>query len=431
MKLSLAHARVRWLFGLGVLLLVAMLSWEAGKHGWADRLANSSEPEDWRQAAELEPGNAAHWYRLGRFRQSDFVQGDLDQAILHYQRAIAVSPRSASYWSELAGAFALRGELARARHAFEQARSSDPISPQVAWSYGNFLLRQGQLSEGFAEIRRALSVDPRPTPFAVSLAWRASGDVERLLEEVLPPASSYYFQALDYFLSQQELTAALTTWNRLLGLGEPVELPRALPLVGRLIQQERLDEARRVWDQALRASGWEVEPGDPSLVWNGGFERELARGGFGWRWRPAPGATIDFDSTTYWTGARSLRIVFDGSTNVDFQHLVQYLAVVPGSRYRFRAFLRTEGISTDSGVRVRLFDPQRPAALDILTRALLGDQPWSRQEAEFTTGSETRLLAIALRRAASRKFDNKIRGTVWVDDVSLTPLGNPGTPRSP
>jgi hypothetical protein len=32
------------------------------------------------------------------------------------------------------------------------------------------------------------------------------------------------------------------------------------------------------------------------------------------------------------------------------------------------------------------------------------------------------LLIIALRRVPSWKFDNKLRGTVWVDDVSLVPV---------
>lgn len=149
------------------------------------------------------------------------------------------------------------------------------------------------------------------------------------------------------------------------------------------------------------------------------------RGGFGWRQHRIAGATFDFDTTTYQSGARSLQIRFDGTANRDFQHLVQYVPVRPRNRYRFTAFLRTEGISTDSGIRFRIFDPKRRAALDILTPGLVGSEPWVLQEAEIATGSETRLLAIALRRLPSRKFDNKLRGTAWLDDVSLTAVSTP------
>jgi hypothetical protein len=37
---------------------------------------------------------------------------------------------------------------------------------------------------------------------------------------------------------------------------------------------------------------------------------------------------------------------------------------------------------------------------------------------------ETRLLAIEVSRQPSMKFDNQIRGTVWIDSVKLSPLDN-------
>jgi hypothetical protein len=41
-------------------------------------------------------------------------------------------------------------------------------------------------------------------------------------------------------------------------------------------------------------------------------------------------------------------------------------------------------------------------------------------ESDFVTSPETRVVRITLRRVPSWKFDNKLGGTVWVDDVSLT-----------
>jgi hypothetical protein len=64
-----------------------------------------------------------------------------------------------------------------------------------------------------------------------------------------------------------------------------------------------------------------------------------------------------------------------------------------------------------------------------LTRDLTGTHPWSLIDAELTTGPETHLLAIVLRRIPSRKFDNKLQGTVWVDDVSLTLLESASEPK--
>lgn len=423
MWFSLTRSLTRWLLLAGIVLATGFLSFEAAKLWRADSQAHSPHPEDWLRAAELEPGNAAYWYRLGWFRQSDFEQLDLAQAILHYERATEINPRSATYWMGLASAYEMAGKPDRARGAFERARASYPISPDVAWSYGNFLLRQGQLSAAFAEIQRALLRDSRRTAFAVAQGWRFSQDVERLLDELLPPEGHFYLQAVHYFLSQQLLDPALAVWNRLLALKEPFELRRAFPLLDALVQEERLDEAKTVWQQALRAAGLpETGAAEESLVWDGGFERELSNGGFGWRQPRISGAWFDFDTTSRRSGARALRIRFDGTANLNFQHLVQYVPVNPRRRYRFKAFVRTEGISTDSGLRFRIFDPHRPAALDILTPNLVGTEPWSLQEVEFTTGPETRLLALALRRIPSKKLDNKLRGSVWIDEVSLIPL---------
>ena len=42
---------------------------------------------------------------------------------------------------------------------------------------------------------------------------------------------------------------------------------------------------------------------------------------------------------------------------------------------------------------------------------------------DFTTGPNTHIVQISLNRNPSEKFDNKLAGTIWLDDVSLTPLG--------
>ena len=41
----------------------------------------------------------------------------------------------------------------------------------------------------------------------------------------------------------------------------------------------------------------------------------------------------------------------------------------------------------------------------------------------MTTGPETRISTVRLRRDVSRMFDNKLSGTVWIADVSLIPSG--------
>jgi len=421
MKISLESAHARWLFFVGIVLLAGSSVLLAGKVWLAASWSASPDPELWLRAAQLEPTNADYWQRLGLYEKWDFERGDVRQAVVYYQRATEVNPRSDVSWMDLAAAYEAVGQTARAQEAFEKAQASHPISSDVAWRYGNFLLRQRDIFKAFAQIRQALMIDPTLTVAAVSETWKASKDLPKILTEVLPAQSRYYLIALDYFLSQHQLDAALTVWDRLLGLKQSLEMAQVVPLLNELIAQNQVEDAQRAWRQSLQTAGWPQNGDDSSLIFNGGFEHDLVNGGFDWREDPIPGAAFSFDSSVVHSGTRSLRITFDGSANLDFQHLRQFLVVDPRHRYHFAAYLRTEGISTDSGIRFAVYDASSPSALPMLTADQVGTHPWSQVETELITGPQTHLLTIVLRRAPSEKFDNKLRGTVWVDDVSLVP----------
>ncbi len=429
MEFRSAYPAWRWLFLIATMLIAVAVGVASAKNWLAERWADSAQPENWLRAANLEPGNADYWYRLGRYRQLDFEHMDPQLAISYYRRALAIDPRAAAFWMDLAGAYEMAEDPARAREAFETAKDVYPISGEVAWRYGNFLLRQGQLSEAFAEIRRAVTGDPKLATLAISRCWRSSRDIERILDQVLPRQPPVYLAAIDYLVAEHEADAALMVWKRLLDLQPSFELRRAFPLLDELIERERVADAKRVWQQALGVAGWtqpELLPG--SLVWDGGFEGPIANGGFGWQEKEIAGAVFEFDTKTRHAGARSLRITFDGTANLDFDNLFQYVPVEPGRRYRFGAYLRIEELSTDSGIRISISDPRRLGDLSLLTPNLVGTQPWALDEADFTAGPRTRLIRVGLRRLPSSKLDNKLRGTVWVDEVSLVPI-SPGAAR--
>jgi hypothetical protein len=432
MEMGSPSSRRRWLLLAATVLAALPLAVLSRRYWLADEWAQSSQPENWLRAADLEPGNAENWYRLGRYRQLDFEHMDPALAISYYRRALAIDPRSALFWMDLAATYEMVGEPTRAREAFEKAESVYPISGEVAWRYGNFLLRQEQFTGAFAEIRRAVTRDPKLASLAVSRCWRSTREIEPILNQALPARMDVYLAALQVLVAEHEGDAALAVWQRLIALHPSFELPQAFALLEELIQQNRVEDAKRVWQQALEVAGWtQPELVAGSLVWDGGFEGKFADGGFGWRKRDSVGASTEFDSEIRHAGARSLRITFDGTANLDLDYPQQFVPVEPGRRYRFAAYVRTEGITTNSGVRFQIRDPRQPSDVNILTPNLTGTQPWALEEDDVVTGPQTRLLVIALRRLPSQKFDNKIQGTVWVDEVSLVALPQQVTRRSP
>src|SRR5579863_9205526 len=133
--------------GAALIAVVAALwlSYAGGKHALASHYAASSNFQDWERATRIEPDNPETWYRLGRFRQLDFDNEDLALAISYYQRAIQINPRSPYYKLDLASAEETAGNADEADRDFQAAQAAYPISGEVAWKYGNFLLRQNRL----------------------------------------------------------------------------------------------------------------------------------------------------------------------------------------------------------------------------------------------------------------------------------------------
>jgi len=156
-----------------------------------------------------------------------------------------------------------------------------------------------------------------------------------------------------------------------------------------------------------------------NLVTNGGFESDILNGGLDWRVLPIEGSVVSLDPVGVFEGVRALRITFDGSRNIDYGHVFQYVPVQAKTRYRFSGHMRVQDITTDSGPRFQACDAYDMGNIFVSSENLVGTSGWSEQHAEFTTLPDTRLLLLRVVRSVSNKLDNQIAGTVWIDDVRL------------
>jgi hypothetical protein len=177
-----------------------------------------------------------------------------------------------------------------------------------------------------------------------------------------------------------------------------------------------------VWADALTISGLNHdEPLRHSLIWNGDFAQEFIGGGLGWRWHTPIGADFAFDTVPQTYGVRSAQIFFGGGSNPEIQEPKQYVAVEPNRSYRFHAYMKTESITTEMGMRFSITDPNHYNAVRVRTENLTGSHPWTATDVDVATGPQTHFLLVQLLRESSRMFDNKLSGTLWIADVSLIP----------
>ena len=407
----------------------ALLSYQASRLWLADHRIRSNRLEIIERGVALEPGNAEAWDLLGRYRQLDFANADPQQELADYQRAVQNNPLSATFWMNLAGAYEANGDLSSAQHAFERARAAYPQSAEVAWNYGNFLLRQEKDAEGYSEIHHAVQSDPKLLTLAISRVWRSNHDVNVLLDQVLPADVNAYIQALDFFASIRESDAALSVWRRLISLQKPVALPRTFPFFDELILDDRSADAKQVWIEALAAAGLpHQEPLHHSLVWDGGFSADFSNGGLGWRWDSPLGVAVDFDTAPPAAGMRAVRLDFSGASNLEINAPMQYVPVEPRRTYHFHAYMRTSEITTESGMRFSILDPNHRDAVNVLTENFVGSHLWTVMDMDVTTSAETHFLMVRLLRMGSRLFENRLSGSVWIADVSLVPEDVQGNP---
>lgn len=429
MRIALEPASARWFFLCLVLLITGGLVLPSGKAWLAAEWSRSSNLERREEAAELEPGNAAYWLRLGVYHQQNLLRPDPRRALLEFRRAARANPDSDETWLHIAGLSEDLGDIVAARSAYQQAQACHPISAEVAWRYGSFLIRQEDFPAAYLQLCRAIREDPALTPAAITQFSEAGRGAAEILDGLLSARTDAYFTALNFFLAQHDAADGLVVWGRLLALRQPWAMQQAVPLVDELLREGQVEAAQRTWREGLRATGRDSEAAGGSLIFDGTFEQDPLNGGFDWQEVPVPGVRYARDRGVSRAGAPSLRVQFDGSANLDFAQLLQFVAVQPRQRYRFSAFLRTEEITTESGVGFEIEDARTPRALNVFTPALTGTHPWTETAADFETGAQTRLLLVSLRRKQSTRLDNKLRGTVWLDEVALVPVENGGDAR--
>jgi len=421
MNSRIANPSWRWIIFSLTVAVFLLVAYTGGKSAYADQLESSPSPADWLRAAQIEPDNGAYWYKLGLYRELDIDNGDLNKAIEYFKQASVLDPRSATYLMSLGGAYETAGDLAKAKQSYLAALEDYPLSTEAHWRYGSFLLRQGDAASAFAEIHIAVQGDRALIPLVVSRVWLETHDAGPLLTTILPPDLETYQQALEWFCNAKESTPALATWKRMIALHQTIPIQFVFPLEDVLVYSNHGDDVRQVWREALTASGHGNElQKEGELIFNGGFEFDPVNGGLDWHITPAPGVKFDYDTAAPHSGRRSLRLIFDRSQNIDLQGPWQDVPVESSRSYRFAGYVRTSGISTESGIRFMISFPgstQPPQILNNLT----GDNDWTEQAAEFTPATGVHFVRVLVYRTPSQRFDNKLAGSAWVDDVSIVP----------
>lgn len=362
--------------------------------------------------------NDAPLVRRGRDQLTGGKEENVQQAISTFRNVLQRDPQDPYRWVDLGEAFLEAGQKEDARYCFGQVLVLAPRTAVLLLRVADFHFQIGENQLALPITARILALIPDYDSIIFSEYRRRVDRSEDILRFGLPENPRVAKSWLQFLMQSGRLGDAQRTWDWVAGHGYADDA-LAGEYADFLIRQGHPDVAASAWAQYMgpRADNYEKS----TYLFNGDFESDPAQSPFDWNVARAEGVEVTRECTIASSGKCSLRISFAGTQNLGFTAASQLAFVRPGT-YRFHAFIRTEGLTTDQGIRFRVSDAEVPARLDEVFGQFTGSSPWSEVSHDLVVAPETRLLQIQAIRQPSLKFDNKIGGVAWIDDVELEPI---------
>jgi hypothetical protein len=368
-------------------------------------------------AVSLSPTNSlALWFRAG-VANDLFSPENIERSVNLYQNVVRHAPFDFRWWGELARAYEQAGRYDAAESSFKRAVELAPAYVYPRWQLGNFLLRQGRNDEAFAELRRAAD---KPSIYRMpvyALAWEYFDHDPARLENAMPGSADARAELAYFYSGRARQDDAVRMWN-LLSEDEKKTNSIWAKNIGAVLFDNKYFRGAV---EFTRQSGAEPDA-QVETITNGGFESptdfaEQPR--FSWR-RGDNNARSETatDGGIKHTGSRSLRITFKGFSSPEYNGISQFVAVVPGSRYSLRFWVRTDGLKS-AGPPVVAVSTARDGTTVATSRPFpTGSNEWQESEVSFAAPADSDAIQIRLARVSCG--DNcPIAGTVWLDDFDL------------
>jgi hypothetical protein len=395
----------------------------------ADRIARTDKTiGGFTRAIRYDPSNATLWWQRGRLHHYSVEAANPSLAAEDYIKALSLNPRLGEAWADLADCYDQQGRYAEAEAAFEKAFAVRRFSPLIRWKAGNFYLRRLNLPRMYECFKLACEFDPQKLDIAMDVSWKIDSEQDQILQKLIPDTLDANLRYLQFLMARDAVELAAPVWKRFIKntipAGAELRPAAAFSYIDRLLGRKRIPEALRVWDDILRKTQFGLSDArgsakDPeNLVWNGSFENEILRGGFDWRSQEGPSIQFRVDTTNRMEGLKSLHVQFEGE-NIGASFLYQIVPIFEAGAHQLDLFLRTKDLTTDQTPFVLIQGYPDGAAVSVRSDGFPPSSEWSKISVPFAVDSGCKAIVLALHRNRSSKFDNAIKGELWIDGVVL------------
>ena len=376
------------------------------------------------KAIALWPSNPESHYRLGILRFNSVGDQDHVAAIKQAREATRLGPLWVRYWGQLAWACESAGDRACADNAMERVRQLAPMDPQAVALVANYYLLSDRRDLALEQFRHLVQISPTHDLDVFRICESAgypTAVISRLALEAGPQVSLNY---ISYLSRRGDSESSRALWKSLVqtatagGFSFPVAWAELY--VDHLLDLGLGQEARGVWADLEKLRAVNPDPGDEeNILINGGFEQMPSDSGLDWHQPDTAYAVVSLADTNAYRGRHCMRVDFTVSRNDPYVLGYQRVPLDPNSHYRLTAYVRSDGITSDSGPRLHIYDPACRACLDVRTESTTGTTPWHQVQLDFSTGPSTQVARLDVVREPGRNYPMDITGVFWLDDVSL------------
>jgi tetratricopeptide (TPR) repeat protein len=212
--------------------------------------------EHFQKALALQPGFGDAHNNLGLIL---FQRGQVDEAIDHFQKALAIHPENAPAHYNLGNALLHKGQLDGAGAQFKKAIEFDPAYGEAHNNLGNVLLDEGKVDEAIIHFQKALELQPdygeAHNNLAIARLRKGQGDEAiaqfRAALRVQPGYSEALHNLAMTLVRKGQVDGAIVEFQKALAI-QPNDAVVQNTLAGLLLQQGRADEALAHFQTAVQ-----------------------------------------------------------------------------------------------------------------------------------------------------------------------------------
>lgn len=421
------------LFQAGILMLAAVLAWQAMRVNLADYFAQEATPDTDRQALGWHAGQpqalAGQVLREGitgnphdpiliQAARTNPADGRLFASLaLQAEKAEASHP--AGQTMRMATRLALNGEPSQepdlAGQAMQLATRLAPQRTDVRLAAYRFWLRRGDPVRALREANVALNRNPGLAGelFPQLLALMRHPRADEAYLDLLKNPVSWWTGFFGYVAAQTSNSEVVRTLLSMQKTGPNAVTDDELKsYLARLERDGLWLDAYFTWLNSVPRELLHFN----GEVYDGGFEEPSRNLGFEWIEQPVQGVLIGFDSTYGTTGSKALHVVFQG-LRARWRHFQQYLMLAPGD-YSLRGRVRIDSLETEQGVRWAVSCRGAADPL-VISERFKGTDQWRYFQAGFSVPADCPVQELRLELVGQSALDFVANGQIWFDDITV------------